>query len=155
MNITAYVAFGSNLGVRWQNLNRAVGLLRATPGVEVVRVSSFFDNPAVGGPDDSPRFLNAAAEISTSLSSNELLRTLMQIETEMGRVRVARNEPRVIDLDVLMYGDEVISTPQLTIPHPRMHEREFVLKPMEEIAYNVRHPVLQRTMHEMLEALYR
>ena len=155
MNVTAYIALGSNLGVRWQNLNRAIGLLRGSPGIEVVKVSSFFDNPAVGGPENSPRFLNAAAEISTSQSADELLETLMRIETEMGRVRVAKDEPRVIDLDVLIYGDDAISTPDLTVPHPRMHERDFVLKPMAEIAPGLRHPVLKRTMHEMLEALYR
>lgn len=155
MSVTAYIALGSNLGVRWENLNRAVDLLRAAPGIRVNKLSSSFDNPAVGGPADSPRFLNAAAEIETSLSPQELLQTLMGIESSMGRVRAERNEPRVIDLDVLLYSDQILSTPELVIPHPRMHEREFVLKPMEEIARDVRHPVLNQTMHELFEALYR
>jgi 2-amino-4-hydroxy-6-hydroxymethyldihydropteridine diphosphokinase len=155
MSITAYIALGSNLGERSKNLARAIELLRAAPGVQVTRISSYFDNPAVGGPADAPRFLNAACEVRTTLSPQELLQMLLQIESDMGRVRVNQNESRVIDLDVLLYGDRVIATPELTVPHPRMHERDFVLKPMEEIAYDLSHPVLKRTMHELLEGLYR
>lgn len=155
MSIAVYIALGSNLGERSKNLARAIELLRAAPGVEVTRISRYFDNPAVGGPADSPRFLNAACEVRTTLSPQELLQMLRQIESDMGRVRVNQNEPRVIDLDVLLYGDQVIATPELTVPHPRMHEREFVLRPMEEIAYDLPHPVLKHTMHELLEGLYR
>ena len=132
--VTAYIALGSNLGVRWQNIERAVKSLRGVAGIEVVKVSSNFDNPSSGGPPDAPRYLNAAAEVRTTLDPLTLIRTLLAIEAEMGRLRVEKNEPRIIDLDVLMYGDQVISTPELTVPHPRMHERAFVLKPLYEVA---------------------
>jgi 2-amino-4-hydroxy-6-hydroxymethyldihydropteridine diphosphokinase len=153
--VIAYIALGSNLGVRWQNIDLAVKSLRTIPRIEIVKVSSNFDNPSSGGPADSPRYLNAAAEVRTTLDPLTLIRTLLAIEAQMGRVRIKRNEPRIIDLDLLLYGDQIISTPELTVPHPRMHEREFVLKPMEEIAFNLKHPVLQSTMHELLVALYR
>ena len=155
MSVTAYIAMGSNLGVRWKNLELAVEKLRATPGIDVLKVSSWLDNPSVGGPDDAPRFLNGAVEISTTLSPRELLQVLMQIEASMGRVRSMENAPRVIDLDILLYGNQIISEPDLEIPHPRMHERAFVLQPMEEIARDLKHPMLKQTMHELLESLAR
>ena len=92
------------------------------------RVSSLLENPAVGGPKDSPPFLNAAAEIETTLSPIELLHRLLEIEKSLGRVRREKWEPRLIDLDLLLYGDQIIDTPELKIPHPLMHQRKFVLQ---------------------------
>jgi len=151
--VNAYIALGSNLGVRSQNIEVAASSLRAIPGIQVLQESSNFDNPSAGGPADSPRYLNGVAEVRTTLDPLTLMRTLLAIEAQMGRVRVERNEPRIIDLDLLLYGDQIIATPELTVPHPRMHLRDFVLKPMTEIAPELMHPVEKRTMRGMWEAM--
>jgi 2-amino-4-hydroxy-6-hydroxymethyldihydropteridine diphosphokinase len=151
--VIAYIALGSNLGDRGGNLDRAIARLRETPGVEVVRVSSALENPAVGGPEDSPAFLNAAAEVRITLSAHALLRRLLEIEREMGRERRVKWEPRIIDLDLLLYGDHILSSQELIVPHPLMHERRFVLEPLAEIAPEVVHPTLQMTVKGLLENL--
>jgi 2-amino-4-hydroxy-6-hydroxymethyldihydropteridine diphosphokinase len=153
--LTAHIALGSNLGDRAANLHRAIDLLRATPGIHVTAVSSFLDNPAVGGPAGSPPFLNAAASLETTLPPDRLLRRLLEIEHEMGRQRRQKWEPRVIDLDLLLYGDRVIHTPELKVPHPLLPERDFVLKPLAEIAPDIIHPVSRRSVREMLLELAR
>src|SRR5207247_7482683 len=121
--VTAYIALGANLGNREQNIRAAVRALDESPDVKVVLVSSLLENPAIGGPKDSPPFLNAAAEIHTTISPIELLQRLLEIEKNLGRVRREKWAPRLIDLDLLLYGDEIIDTPELKIPHPLMHER--------------------------------
>ena len=151
--VIAYIALGSNLGERRKNLEAAVGLLRETAGVEVARVSPALENPAVGGPEDSPAFLNAAAEVRTTLSAHALLRRLLEIEREMGRERRVKWEPRIIDLDLLLYADHILSSQELIVPHPLMHERRFVLEPLAEIAPQVVHPTLQMTVAGLLENL--
>jgi 2-amino-4-hydroxy-6-hydroxymethyldihydropteridine diphosphokinase len=147
---TAYIALGANLGDREATMRRALELLKQTDGVRVTRVSSFVENPAVGGPADSPAFLNAVAEIETTLGPEALLDRLLEIERELGRVRREKWEPRAIDLDVIFYGSQVINTPRLSIPHPLMHERRFVLQPLVQIAPEVMHPVLNMTAAQLL-----
>jgi 2-amino-4-hydroxy-6-hydroxymethyldihydropteridine diphosphokinase len=151
--VTAYIALGSNLGDRRANLDAAIARLRETPGADVIRVSAALENPAVGGPEDSPPFLNAAAEVQTTLSAHALLRRLLEIERELGRERRVKWEPRIIDLDLLLYGDHILSSQELIVPHPLMHERRFVLEPLAEIAPNIVHPTLQMTVAGLLDAL--
>jgi 2-amino-4-hydroxy-6-hydroxymethyldihydropteridine diphosphokinase len=128
-------------------------LLRETSGIEVTRVSSFIENPAVGGPKDSPAFLNGVVEIQTVLEPEALLDRLLEIERQLGRVRREKWEPRAIDLDLILYGDRITDTPNLKIPHPLMHERRFVLEPLTEIAPNVVHPVLKTSAKDLLARL--
>ena len=149
MTVTAYIALGANLGDRRGNLERALDLLRATPGVRVTKLSTFLENPAVGGPPDSPPFLNAVAEVETSLPPRDLLARLLAIEHQLGRQRRHKWDPRLIDLDVLLYGDTIIDEPDLRIPHPLMHERRFVLDPLREIAPDAMHPVLKRRIADL------
>jgi len=151
--VTAYIGLGSNLGDRGANVLTAIAELGKVPGVEVVQVSSMMDNPAVGGPEGSPAFLNAVAEIETSLASHSLMDQLLEVERKMGRVRKMKWEPRIIDLDLLLYGDAIISTDELMVPHPLMHERKFVLVPMAEIAPEVVHPAMRMTMKGLLDDL--
>jgi 2-amino-4-hydroxy-6-hydroxymethyldihydropteridine diphosphokinase len=130
--VTAYLGLGANLGDRLGNLQRAVDLLGQQPGVTVVRSSRVYETEPVGGPPQPP-FLNAALEISTELSPHELLSACGGIENEMGRVRVVHWGPRPIDIDILTYDETTIDEVDLQVPHPRMHERGFVLAPLAEL----------------------
>jgi 2-amino-4-hydroxy-6-hydroxymethyldihydropteridine diphosphokinase len=150
---TAFIALGANLGDRATNLRAALGLISITPGVRVKRVSSFLENPAVGGPAGSPPFLNAVAALETTLSPHDLLALLLEVERRMGRVRAQKNDPRPIDLDVIFFDDKVIETPDLIVPHPLMHQRRFVLQPLAEIAPELVHPKSGKRVDELLEAL--
>ncbi|HEU4431124.1 MAG TPA: 2-amino-4-hydroxy-6-hydroxymethyldihydropteridine diphosphokinase [Myxococcota bacterium] len=141
----AYVALGANLGDRAGALARAIESLRATPGVRVVAQSSVWETPPLGPPQ--PDYLNAAVALDTELDALALLRRLHEIEAGAGRTRgPERNQPRPLDLDLLLFGGLVIDAPELTIPHPRMHERVFVLGPLAEIAPDEIHPVLHETI---------
>lgn len=151
--VIAYLGLGSNLGDRAANLESAVSMLGRTPGVLVRRVSSTLETAAVGGPVDSPPFLNAVAEVETTLGSHALLQRLLEIERDLGRQRREKWEPRLIDLDILLFGDQIISSRDLVIPHPLMHERRFVLSPLAELAPDLVHPVLQMTVRGLLENL--
>jgi 2-amino-4-hydroxy-6-hydroxymethyldihydropteridine diphosphokinase len=130
----AFVAFGSNLGDREATIRAALAALGADPGVEVVAVSSLEETDPVGYLDQ-PRFLNGAAELRTELSPRALLELLLAIEACFGRDRAAvpAQGPRTLDLDLLLYGNERIDEPGLRIPHPRLHERAFVLEPLAEL----------------------
>ncbi len=129
----AYIGLGSNLGDRETMLGSAVGLLRADEEIDVVGVSSFQVTEPVGI-TDQPRFLNAAVAVETELSPRELLERLLDIERSLGRTREGpRGGPRTIDLDLLLYGDEVVDEPGLRVPHPRLTERRFALEPLDEL----------------------
>ncbi|MDO5786779.1 MAG: 2-amino-4-hydroxy-6-hydroxymethyldihydropteridine diphosphokinase [Phascolarctobacterium sp.] len=148
---TAYVALGSNLGDKEGNLRRALELLEER-GVEVVRVSSFICTEPYGV-TDQPKFLNGVCQVRTSLAPLALLHILLAIEQEMGRVRLRHWGERNIDLDLLLYEDVVMDTPELTLPHPDMQNRDFVLLPLAEIAPEIIHPTLQKTIHELVICL--
>jgi 2-amino-4-hydroxy-6-hydroxymethyldihydropteridine diphosphokinase len=132
----AYVGLGSNLGDRQRTLRAAVEALRASADVEVVAVSSFRETDPVGPATEQPRFLNGAVELETSLSPRALLDLLLRIEADHGRTREGPvGGPRTLDLDLLVYGSEDIDEPGLRVPHPRLHEREFVLEPLRELGW--------------------
>ncbi len=151
--ITAYLGLGANLGDRAANIKAALDMLPASSGVRVVKVSSLMENPAQGGPEGAPNFLNAAARIETSLGSHALLHRMMEIERKLHRQRRVKWEPRTIDMDLLLYGDQIISSQELVVPHPLMHERRFVLVPLAEIAPEAVHPALQMTVLGLLTNL--
>lgn len=134
MTVTAYIALGSNLGDRKSHLDRALDALRQQPGVQVTKVSTYIETVPVGGPPGQGMYLNAAAELHTDLEPRPLMQRLLKIEAQLGRVRGVKDAPRTIDLDLLVYGDQTIEEPDLSVPHPRMCERLFVLEPLAELA---------------------
>jgi 2-amino-4-hydroxy-6-hydroxymethyldihydropteridine diphosphokinase len=139
---TAYVALGSNLGDREGTLREALRAMAQLPDTALGRVSNWLENPAQDSPEGAGPFLNGVAELKTGLSALELLTELLNIERRLGRDRrnQSRNAPRTLDLDLLLYGKLVIEAPGLQIPHPRMHERFFVLWPLIQVAPRIRDP---------------
>ncbi|HVB99570.1 MAG TPA: 2-amino-4-hydroxy-6-hydroxymethyldihydropteridine diphosphokinase [Candidatus Dormibacteraeota bacterium] len=145
-----YLSLGSNLGDRARQIARAVEAL-AGAGVRPLRESSLYLTEPVGGPDQRA-FLNGVLEAETRWMPRELLRHLQQVEWSLGRRRMVSQGPRAIDIDILFYGASVVRSRELTIPHPRIAERRFVLVPLSEIAPTLRHPVLHQTAAELLAA---
>jgi 2-amino-4-hydroxy-6-hydroxymethyldihydropteridine diphosphokinase len=145
-----YLSLGSNVGDRAGNLHAAIDRLR--PFGEVVSVSSFYETEPVEF-TSQPWFLNCAVKLGTDQSPQELLAGILDIERRLGRRRGQLKGPRIIDLDILLFGNAIVDDPGLTIPHPAMHERRFVLEPLAEIAPGVLHPVFQRTIGELRDAL--
>ncbi len=148
----AYIGLGSNLDDRKANIDKAVELLEATPEIDGLRKSKLLETEPLG-PTDQPKYLNAVTELRTNLDANGLLKKISEIETTLGRQRREKWGPRSIDLDLLLYGDQVIETEDLTVPHSQMHLRSFVLKGLCELNADLRHPVLGATMTELLERL--
>jgi len=147
--VTAYLGLGSNLGERRGNLERALNFLSQRLRLE--KLSSIYDSEPVGNAQQL-RFLNMACQASTTLSPPALLALAKGIEAKMGRTG-GSGAPRLIDIDILFYGDQVIKTPELVVPHPRLTERAFVLVPLVEIAPELVHPVEGKTARELLAAL--
>lgn len=145
----AYIAVGSNLGDRNKHFLDAEAFLRKINGISFIRNSEIYETAPVGGPAGQGNYLNAVWEVETELAPAELLKELLGIEKKMGRVREERNGPRAIDLDILFYGAEVLNDPGLTLPHPRLQERFFVLKPLMDLCPDLRHPVLKKTIREL------
>jgi 2-amino-4-hydroxy-6-hydroxymethyldihydropteridine diphosphokinase len=146
-----YIGIGSNLGDREKNCTRSIDLLEKR-GIVIRQRSSLYET-IPWGLRDQPLFLNMVIRVETQLKPQELLEVLKNVEIEVGREKSCRWGPRAIDLDILLYEDIILNDATLIIPHPYLHKREFVLAPLCEIASDVKHPVLQLTMHEIFETL--
>jgi 2-amino-4-hydroxy-6-hydroxymethyldihydropteridine diphosphokinase len=147
---TAYLSLGSNLGDRAANLEAAIERLGELG--QVVARSAIYETEPVEM-ERQPWFLNCVVAIETELMPRQFLSRVLAIEQKMGRRRTQPKGPRTIDIDILLFGASIVDTPSLTIPHPAMHRRRFVLEPLAEIAPELRHPVLKKTVREMMEAL--
>jgi len=148
----AFIGLGSNVGKRRKRIARAIALLRASPGVRVLRQASWYETEPVGV-EDQRWFINTVVEVETELTPRELLRRCKGIEREVGRRERGRFGPREVDLDLLLYGDLVLEEDGLALPHPRLHRRRFVLEPLCELAPELVHPRLGRSLRGLLADL--
>ena len=151
MKRTAYLSLGSNLGDREGNLREAIARLGELGSVS--RVSALYETEPVEVAGQQPWFLNCAAAVETELTPLEFLKRMLAIEQAMGRKRTQPKGPRTIDMDIIFFGDELLDTKELSVPHPAMQHRRFVLAPLAEIAPETMHPVLHRTARELLNSL--
>ena len=145
-----FLGVGSNEGDRLHAISEAIRLLGATERIRVTQMATILETEPVGGPSQGP-YLNTVVELDTTLSPRELLNVLQQIERRLGRRPSSeRWAPRPMDLDILLYDERTIQEPDLAIPHPRMHERRFVLEPLAQLAPDTVHPILKRSIHDLL-----
>lgn len=151
MKKPVYLSLGSNLGDREKYLREAISRLQDL-GV-IRKVSAFYETQPVEVQAEQPWFLNCAVAMETELMPLEFLSRMLAVERLMGRVRTEPKGPRTIDIDIVFFGDDVLDTPELTVPHPAMSQRRFVLEPLAEIAPTLVHPVLKRTVHDLLNSL--
>lgn len=152
MNSIVHIGIGSNMGDRQANCRNAIERLK-DKGIVIKKASSMYETKP-WGLEEQPDFINMAVEAETGLSPEELLKTLKEVEKEMGRKETVRWGPRIIDLDILFYDDIVINMEHLHIPHPLLHKRDFVLLPLSEIAPDKIHPVLKKNIRQLKEELY-
>jgi len=154
MEHLVFLSLGSNVGDRAAMLAKAIEAIAAIPGISLGMpqdVASLYETAPVGGPGGQPRFLNTAARLRTSRTPHDLLRLLLETEATLGRTPGERWGPRAVDIDLLLFDDSVIESQDLTVPHPRMHERRFVLEPLAEIAPEVVHPRLGLTTRQLAQ----
>ena len=149
-HITAYIGIGSNLGTPEKNCTKAIEKISNTKDIKIISKSSFYQTEPIGGVQQG-WFVNSAIKIETDLSPENLLSVLLNLELAMGRIRKEKWGPRLIDLDLLLYGNLVLKKQELTLPHPEIQNRKFVLTPMSEIAENLIHPTLKKTIKTLLQ----
>lgn len=147
---TAFIGVGSNLNQRETYIQKALELISKIPQIHIIQEAPVYETDPVGGPAQG-KFLNTVWEIQTTLSARELLNVLLKIESDLGRVRSVQNAPRTIDLDLLFYGDSVINEPDFKVPHPRLYERWFVLKPLWDVRADFIDPVSHKSVCELLD----
>ena len=147
--IISYIALGSNLGNRLEHLQIGAQLLESQRGIRITGKSRIFETEPVGGPDHQGAYLNAVLRLESRYSARDLLNILLETELQRGRVRSERWGPRTLDLDLLIHGFEIIDEPGLIVPHPRLHERAFVLEPLADLAPNLEIPGLRTTVQEL------
>jgi 2-amino-4-hydroxy-6-hydroxymethyldihydropteridine diphosphokinase len=147
-----YLGIGSNIGFRDTNIKSAIELLRVLPKTKFLRTSSVIETKAVGK-TDQPDFLNCGVKILTELNAQKLLTECMQIENNLGRKRLEKWGPRIIDIDILFYDKEIIETETLSIPHPELHKRKFVLNSLMELCPDFIHPKINKTIKEIFDSL--
>ncbi|MBI4778335.1 2-amino-4-hydroxy-6-hydroxymethyldihydropteridine diphosphokinase [Candidatus Desantisbacteria bacterium] len=151
---TAYISFGSNIDDRVEYIETALSIIRANPCVRLpIQVSSYYETEPIGY-TDQPEFINGVAKIDTTFSCEDLLAFLQRVECMLGRERTIHWGPRCIDLDILLYDDACISQQDMLVPHPEMHRRAFVLVPLNEIAPEIKHPIIGKTIRELVEELF-
>jgi 2-amino-4-hydroxy-6-hydroxymethyldihydropteridine diphosphokinase len=150
--VKVYLGLGSNIGSRLSNIRFALAAIGQVPGVSILRLSPIYESEPYGN-QDQPGFLNAVLEVETSLDHCDLLKALQRVERHMGRVRKQKWDPRVIDLDILYYGSLVIEDPELAVPHPDLHNRDFVLVPLNDLIPRFTDPLRQATVQGLMKKL--